>query len=395
MSIAPLDLLNLVYLSLRSKLLRSALSTLGIFMGVIAVSAPLQVNNIGRAMLAKEMAQREVPQVKIYPTWNSLTNQVADLKLEDLEFLRARLIGLYAISTDMPAFSTEPIWFRDREANPELKAVSQEFLETTGRALINGRFFSSTDFDKYRPVVVIDEFLQQQLFKGEDPIGQRIYSEGRPYFVVGVVEQKEFLEEQPKGLLLMSIALYSALQGQQSISTISLRPTNPEDLERLGNQAVQLLEERFEGLEFWQGSNISDIRFREQLLNRVSAILLVVGSIALLVGGVGITNITIASVTERTSEIGLRRALGATQLDIMVQFIGEAIFLSLCGGTIAIATVHGITVIVANNFELPYQFSAITAALAMGSALGTGTAAAFFPAQQASKLDPVQALRSQ
>jgi putative ABC transport system permease protein len=395
MSISPLDLLNLVYVSLRGKLLRSALSALGVFMGVVAVSAPLQVNNIGRAIIAREMAQREVPQVKIYPTFNPVTRQFAELKLSDLEFLRARLVGLRAISTDIPAFSRDSIWFRDRETNADLKAVSQEFLETTGRVLIRGRFFSPVDFNKYRPVVVIDELLQQELFKGEDPIGQRIYSEGRPYFVVGVIEHKQFLEEQPKGLLLMPIALYSALKGRETIQTISLRPTNPQDLERLGNQAVQILEDRFQGLKFWQGSNISDIRFREQLLKRISGILLIVGSIALLVGGVGITNITIASVTERTSEIGLRRALGATQLDIMLQFIAEAAVLSLFGGTMAIATVHGITVVVANSFDLPYRFSETTAAVAIGSALVTGTGAAFFPARHGSKLDPVQALRSQ
>ncbi len=395
MSISPIDLLNLVYVSLRGKLLRSTLSSLGVFMGVVAVSAPLQVYNIGRAIIARDMAQREVPQVKIYPTFNPKTSQSAQLKLADLQFLRARLVGLQAISTDMSAFSAEGVLFRDREIDADLKAVSQEFLETTGRRLIRGRFFSPADFDKYRPVVVIDELLQQELFKGEDPIGKRIYSEGRPYFVVGVIENKQFLDEQPKGLMLMTITLYSALQGRQNISTISLRPTNPQDLENLGNQAIKLLEARFQGLKFWQGSNISDIKFREQLLNRVSAILLLVGSIALLVGGVGITNITIASVMERTSEIGLRRALGATQLDIMLQFIGEAVLLSLFGGTIAIATVHGITVIVANTFDLPYSFSGTTAAIAIGSALVTGTGAAFFPARQGSKLDPVKALRSQ
>lgn len=395
MSISPLDLLNLVYLSLRGKLLRSALSSLGVFMGVVAVSAPLQVNTIGRAIIAKEMAEREVPQVKVYPAFNPVTSQFANLKLEDLDFLKARLVGLQAISTDIKVISRDQVWFGDQGTNANLKAVSPEFLETTGRDLIKGRFFSSVDFNKYRPVVVIDELLQKQLFKEEDPIGKRIYSEDKPYFVVGVVENKQSLEEQPRGLVIMPITLYTALQGQRNISTISLRPTNSQDLENLGNQAIKLLEDRFPGLRFLQGSNIADIRFREQLLNRVSVILLLVGSIALLVGGVGITNITIASVMERTPEIGLRRALGATQLDIMLQFLVEAAVLSLFGGAIAIATVHGITVIVAQSFDLPYNFNGITAVIAIGSALATGTGAAFFPARQGSKLDPVKALRSQ
>ncbi len=395
MSISPFDLLNLVYVSLRGKVFRSALSTLGVFMGVVAISAPLQVYYIGRAIIVRDMAQREVPQIKIYPTFNPVTSQLAELKLADLEFLRARLGGLQAISTDTPVSSQGSIWYRDRETNAELRAVSQEFLATTGRTLIKGRFFSPVDFQQYRPVVVIDRLIQQKLFKDENPLGQRIYAEGRPYFVVGVTEHRQLLEEQPKGLILMPITLHNALEGRETIQTISLRPTNPQDLETLGDRAVKILEERFGGLKFWQGSNIADIKFRERLLNRISVVLLLLGSIALLVGGVGITNITIASVTERTPEIGLRRALGATQLDIMLQFIGEAVLLSLFGGVIAIATVHGITVVVADLFELPYQFSGTTATVAIGSALVTGAGAAFFPARHGSKLDPVQALRSQ
>lgn len=394
MSISPFDLLNLVCASLRGKLLRSALSTLGVFMGVVAVSAPLQVYHIGRTIIARDMAQREVPQVNIFSNFNPITNQFAELKLTDLEFLQARLAGLQAISTDTSVNSQGSIWFKDRETSAELKAVSQEFLETTGRKLIRGRFLSPVDFRQYRPVVVIDELLRKELFKGEDPIAQRIYFENRPYFVVGIIEHRQLLDEQPKGLALMPITLHNALEGRETIDSISLRPRDPQDLEALGDRAVRILEERFPGQEFWQNSNISDIKFRESLLNRVSVILLLVGLIALMVGGVGITNITIASVTERTSEIGLRRALGATQLDIMLQFIGEAVLLSLFGGAIAIATVHGITVVVADRFELPYKFSGKTAIVAIASALVTGTGAAFFPARHGSELDPVQALRS-
>jgi putative ABC transport system permease protein len=395
-SIAFFDLVQLAISSLRGKPLRSALSTLGIFMGVVAVSAPMQVSNISRAMLAKEMQMREVPQVTIYPQWNPvMQQQPAELKLADMEFLKARLVGLRAISTSSSAGS-EPIWFREKKANVEANAISQEYLETTGRGLIRGRFFSAADFDNYRPVVVIDEFLQKQLFLNVDPIGQRIHFQGRPYFVVGVIEQRQqFVSAEPRGLLLMPITLYGALYGQLRINMLSLRPSNPDDLKKLGDEAAQLLQQRFPGQKFAHWSNIEDIKYRQQLMNTVSLTLLVLGSIALLVGGVGITNITIASVMERTSEIGLRRALGATRSDIMWQFILEAALLSLFGGAIAIATVHSITVVVTNTFQLPYKFNSTTAALGIGSALVVGVGAGFFPARRASKLDPVKALRSQ
>jgi ABC-type transport system, involved in lipoprotein release, permease component len=109
---------------------------------------------------------------------------------------------------------------------------------------------------------------------------------------------------------------------------------------------------------------------------------------------VGIANITIAAVMERTPEIGLRRAIGATQRDIMLQFILEAVILSLVGGIVAIVTVHGLTTVVADVFKLPYKFDSNTAALALGAALGGGGwELGFFPALRASQLDPVKALR--
>jgi len=110
---------------------------------------------------------------------------------------------------------------------------------------------------------------------------------------------------------------------------------------------------------------------------------------------VGIANITIASVMERTAEIGLRLAIGATKREVMLQFVLEATVLSLVGGTIAIASVHFITVGVSSTFALPYEFSLQTAGFSLGSALLVGVGAGFFPALKASQLDPVQALRSQ
>ncbi|MGL5065399.1 MAG: ABC transporter permease, partial [Microcoleus sp.] len=142
------------------------------------------------------------------------------------------------------------------------------------------------------------------------------------------------------------------------------------------------------------GNNIEEILAQQQTLEMVSRSLLAVGMISLLVGGVGIANITIASVAERTREIGLRRAIGATQREVMLQFILEAVLLSLFGGISAIVTVHVLTVFVADTFKLPYKFDSGTATLALGSALLVGVGAGFLPARKASQLDPVKALRS-
>ena len=394
MSLSPFDLLNLTCRSLGGNPLRSALTTLGVFMGVAAVSATLQVGSISRAVIAQQLAERGGPQASIYPLWEP-GRQFTQLRLEDMEFLRQRLVSLEAISAFNWAGST-PTVFQDRESMPSMSPVSQDFLLTSGKSLVAGRFFTPTDFASYRPVVVIDQFLADKLFKGQQPVGQRIYAQQRPYIVVGVVSTTKLAEDAPpEGQLLIPMSVYNALIGSRYIGSIQMRPYKLEDLEDLSNQAKLLLQQRFPGQNFFVWNNVEDILQQQKTLELASRGLTVVGAIALLVGGVGIANITIASVTERTSEIGLRRALGATQREIMLQFILEAAILSLLGGTAALGVVHGLTVVVTDAFKLPYQFEGKTAALALGSALLVGVGAGFPPARRASQLDPVKALRSQ
>ncbi len=394
MSLTPIDLLKLTYLSLSGNLLRSALTSVGVFMGVAAVSATLQVGTISRAVVAKQLAEREAPQIIVIPYDRSNGWEPVDVKREDIAFLRKRLVGSQAIATMIGVYAEETS-FRDRQASPEIAAVSQDFLETSGRRMISGSFFTQADFDKYRPVVVIDEALVEVLFLDSNPIGERINIDGRPYFVRGVMETKLTGRwDRGNGAMIMPLSIYSALTGDRRIERILIRPESLEEIDPVNEQVNQLLKQRFSGKELHTWNNIRDIKEQQDTLLMVSRSLLAVGAIALLVGGVGIANITIATVMERTTEIGLRRAIGATQADIMLQFILEAALLSLIGGIFAIGTVHGITIVVADTFELPYEFDPPTAGLALGSALLVGVGAGFFPALQASQLDPVKALRS-
>jgi len=389
MSLSPLDLIALTCNSLRSNLLRSGLTSLGVFMGVAAVSATLQVGSISRAVIAEQLAQREAPQVFI-GLWGVRDKEP---KLEDMEFLRQQLEGWQAISAINWIGSSQTL-FQGEEAEPFMLAVSPDYLLTTGRRVLLGRPFTAADFDNYRPVVVIDQFLADKLFKGQEPIGQLIFSEQRPFLVVGVIETKFNSDgDEPKGNLLLPLSTYSAMTGSQRIDSISVRPNNLKDMKNLEEQAKQLLKQHFTGSDFYAGNNVEEILKQKETLELASRGLTAVGIISLLIGGVGIANITIAAVIERTSEIGLRRAIGAKRRDILLQFILEAVILSLVGGTAAIATVHGLTVVVADTFKLPYKFESRTAALSLSSALLVGVGAGFLPALRASQLDPVKALR--
>lgn len=388
MSLAVFDLIAITCNSLYGNPLRSGLTTLGVFMGVAAVSATLQVRSISQAIIAKQLAEREAPQIEVY-MWEG-----RGLRFEDLEFLRKRLRGVQAISAfNWFGLGEGKVIFQSEEAEPNIVAVSEDYLLTSGRLILKGRFFNAADFANYRPVAAIDEFLANKLFKGVRPVGQRIYIDGRPYTVVGVMETKQGFGE-PRGEMLVPMSVYYAMTGSQRIQSISVRPAQIEEMKVMEEKIKQLLRQRFPEGEVYTWNNVKKILEQKETLELASRALLVVGAIALLVGGVGIANITIAAVMERTPEIGLRRAIGATQRDIMLQFILEAAILSLVGGTVAIATVHGLTIVVTDTFELPYEFETNTAALALGSALLVGVGAGFLPALRASKLDPVQALRN-
>ncbi len=387
MSITPFDLLALTSRSLSGNPLRSTLTTLGIFMGVGAVTATLQVGSISRALIARQMAKRDAPQVVVH-------SESRLLQLEDIKFLQKRLLGLQAISASSSPASSQTV-FQDREAkNSSMLGVSQNFLLTSGKQLVKGRFFTRADSASYRPVVVIDQFLAEKLFKGQKPTGQRIYAERRPYMVVGIVKTNPGNNKAFEGELLIPISVFNALMGSQDIGTIWMRPRKLEDLKNLEDQTKKLLEQRFPSQKFYVSNNVEDILEQQKTLESVSLALAAVGVISLVVGGVGIANITIATVAERTAEIGLKLAIGATKQDIMLQFILEAAVLSLLGGTVAIASVHGLTLVVVDTFDLPYQFESRTAGLSLGSALLVGVGAGFLPALRASQLNPVTALRS-
>ncbi|CAD5944222.1 Macrolide export ATP-binding/permease protein MacB [Planktothrix agardhii] len=394
MGLSILSLIRLSCSSLLANPVRSFLSGIGVFMGVAAVSATLQVKNISTAVIKQQLDERDAPQIGIDSPRNPITEQWAELSLEDIIILKKQLKGLKSISGSSWINWSAQAVFQNQKAHPYLQAMTVDFLNTSGRKLIAGRPFNSSDFENYQPVVIIDQFLADKLFKSLNPLGKTIYIDFRPYVVVGIVVTKPLWSgQEPKGFVYVPMAIHSAVTGQKEINSLLLRPSKIENLDSMSEQAKKILEKRFPGYEIEPWKTSEDILERQKTLDSVSKALLVVGAISLIVGGVGIANITIASVIERTPEIGLRRAVGATQLDIMLQFILEAAILSLIGGTIAIITVHGATVVVAKQFKLPYKFEQKTAALALSSAILVGVGAGFFPALRASQLDPVKALR--
>ncbi|MDZ4871566.1 MAG: hypothetical protein CLLPBCKN_000954 [Chroococcidiopsis cubana SAG 39.79] len=394
MGLSAFDLLKLTCCSLRGNPLRSFLTALSIFMGVAAVSATLQVGSISRSIIARQLAERDLPQVMLELRRERGSTQSTEMNLTEIEFLRRNLSGWQSICA-IYWVGSSPVEFQFEQANPLVLAVSEEFLLASGRKLVAGRFFTTADFTSYRSIAAIDRFLANKLFKGQQAIGQHLYVEGRPYVIVGVVQTKLEGDVPPEGQVIVPISVYNALTASHSIHIIRIRPNEIKVLESLGNQAEQLLAQRYPGRSFWVWNNVEDILQQQKILELSSQALAVVAAISLLVAGVGIANITIASVKERTTEIGLRRAIGATQANILMQLVLESTLLSLLGGTAATGVVHGLTVTIADAFNFPYQFQVEVVALALSSALLVGIGASLSPALQASQMEPDKALRSE
>jgi putative ABC transport system permease protein len=397
MALSPADLLLTTFRDLGGNWVRSGLTTLGIFMGVAAVNATLNIEAITTAQIQQKLAERDNPYLVAW-MYNEAERKIGELQEEDVLALQREVPGVAGVSQTTPVGYGSSVRFQDAESDRvDLQGVSLNILETTGRRVVAGRFFQQSDFDQYYPVAVIDTVLQEQLFADVSPINQGIYVGNVRLTVVGVMETKKFWSEQdPEGEIWLTESYAGALANRWSRTTPQIAIRDLSNYEAVEQQVQEYLEQNYPAYRVSVWGNAKDLYKEEQQQRTSTRILKVVGLLALVIGGVGIANITIAAVMERTREIGLRRAIGATDWEVMMQFIVEAALLSLIGGTLAIATIHGLTKVATTRvFEAPYTFRPQAAVVSMGAAFVVGVGASFFPALRITQIDVVQALRGE
>lgn len=395
MAISLPDLLKLTWRSLQSDWVRSMLTGLGVFMGVAAVSGTLNISAITSAQIEQKLAERDKPRITPYLDPESGFDWPRVTEADQVALKRA-IPEIRSISSMAWVGGVNSVQFEGKEVKEvEALGVSQNYIETTGRRVLQGRFFTPVDFAQFRPVAVLDEKLAATLFKQQHPINQAIYANGNRLIVVGVVETKSEGEEslRSSGVMWLPQPLGASFSSYDW-SSVQISPHRLADVPIVEAKVKQILEKRHPRTNVYTFGNTEDL-VKERELHQTSAkALAVVGLIALGIAGVGIANITIAAVLERTKEIGLRRAIGATRTEIMLQFILESVILSTLGGVAAIATVHGVTQFATTTIvELPYAFSWHHAALSMGAAITVGVGSSFFPALRATRINVVAALK--
>ena len=394
--------------ALRANKMRSILTTLGIIIGVAAVIAVVSIVQGLQFMITKELQGVGATYVMVLPKQDQnqgpgIVARQVRLTWDDGQAILAQVPGIRMMTPLVGGRST--VKFRDRQHDPDFVfGVNESWPEVSNYTVDRGRFFSRLDLVERRKVAVVGPKVVDELSLGADPVGEEIYVGSLPVTVIGVMEKRGVsLGTDIDNLVFVPFDTALALFGRAAADQVQLRMqvADAETVDQVKDEITRVLRVRHR-IQEGQPDDF-DVVLQEQILETVGRVLgmvtAVVGGvvgIALLVGGIGIMNIMLVSVTERTREIGVRKAVGARRQDVLVQFLIEAVTLSLVGGGIGLALGYGLGAAV--SAALPGDWPAAhvplwAVLLALGFSVAVGVFFGIYPAGKASRLDPIEALR--
>ena len=396
---------RIAFTSLRANLMRSMLTTLGIIIGVGAVIAVVSIVQGLQYTFTKEfqgVGATFIMVIPDHPRNEDVARQVR-LTWDDGRAIRDDVPGIRLITPVL--MGNGEVKYRDRNHSPDIIfGVNSDYPDVANHTVDRGRFISQIDLEHRRKVAVIGQEVADELKLGDNPIGKEIYIGDMPATVIGVMEERgQSLGRNQDNLVFVpfdaALSLFGRNAGERVNLYIQTTGTDVVDETKAGIQRVLRQRHRIEkGVsdDFQVIKQDEILRITTNFLNTVTAVVGGVVGIALLVGGIGIMNIMLVSVTERTREIGVRKAVGARRQDILVQFLIEAVTLSLLGGAIGLLAGWGLGSVVAS--ALPGDFPPArvplwAAGLAFGFSALVGIFFGIYPAGKASRLDPIEALR--
>jgi putative ABC transport system permease protein len=396
------DLLWTAVDTIRASKTRAFLTTLGVIIGVLAVVLLVALGDGIRNYLADAFASAGSNVVQVTPgkreTKGGLmipfTGVAHKLTPEDEQAIGHRVPMVDRVSGVVQGSASLRYGVRRRDSMA--LGVSDQFADMRNMHVALGRFFSDDDVISHRRYIVIGRLIQQELFADENPLGKTLKINDVEYRVIGVLEHKG----QSLGYDLDDIALIPStsaldLYALEGYSSIVVRARDKANADAAIDGVTEVLKQRHNNtIDFTVTSQDELLATVNSIMAMMTFALLAIASIALVVGGIGIANIMLVSVRERTREIGVRRALGATRNTILMQFLVEAVVIASLGGLIGLGLGAGI--IGLTHFfvpALPVQLSPWIAATALGFAAAVGVAAGVLPARSAARLDPVEALR--
>ncbi len=404
-----LDTLRGALRSLRANRLRSALTTLGIVIGIAAVITMLAVGEGARLKVAEQLKSLGSNLMMVMPgavtssgvRIGGASNQ--SLTEADAQAIRDEIPGVVAVAPNLRGGGQ--IVYGNLNWATQIYGVDGDSLAARDWKVVRGRTFDDADLRGKAKVALVGETVAQMLFGGTDPTGQTIRVKSVPFTIVGLLESKGqnvMGQDQDDVVLLPMGAARGRILGQwlkpDSVQNMHVKMANGTDMQAAEEDIKALLRQRHRigpgKDDDFSLRNLSEIVQAEQAASgALSALLAAIASVSLIVGGIGIMNIMLVSVTERTREIGIRLAVGAKRRDILTQFMVEAVVLSLLGGLVGVALGIGGGMLVERLFDWPVVFQAQAVLMAVASASAVGIFFGWYPARKASRLTPVEALR--
>jgi putative ABC transport system permease protein len=390
--------------AIRANVMRSVLTTLGIVIGVAAVITMVALGEGAQQRVEEQINRMGTTVLTIRPGQQfsfGVARGDAQLSVTDAEGLRDGSEGLLTVSPEIQ--SRMQISYLRWNANTQIMGVWPEYFGIYNHGLIAGRFFDQGELQGRRRVAVLGNNVSDDL--GDTPpealLGQTIQIRGIPFEVIGVLEEKgdaAFIRPDDQVFIPLSTAQFRVMGGRDNLNAIYAKTATTDELD----QAFAVIDRIMRREHRIQPGEVADFNIRNSsdLLstfnetNQTFTMLLAgIAGVSLLVGGIGIMNIMLVSVTERTREIGIRKALGATRRAIMLQFLVEALFLCVLGGLIGVGVGYGAAEVMTRiaSWDTVVAPESVAAALAFSAAVGL-----FFgiwPARRAALLDPIDALR--
>jgi len=392
--------------TLRANRLRSALTMLGIVIGNASVITLVGVGRGAQNLAEGQLSNLGANVLFVVPGNNDTRRQGIDfpksLVLEDAEAIAEQVPSVKRVAPQITL--SEVVQSGGISATASISGVTPDFLPVRQFDVEAGRFFSADDLRSARNVTVVGPDLATKMFPGRSAIGRKLRIRDQSFAVIGVLAPKGavFGQNQDENAYVPLTTMVNRLSGRDptygiSLNFISVEARDEASMGAAGFQITNLLRQRHRILredDFAVRSQKDALAIVSTITGGLTLMLAAIGAISLLVGGIGIMNIMLVSVSERTSEIGLRKALGARSNDVLLQFLVESLVLSSLGGAIGSALGIGAVSVVALLTPLP---AAVGAGTVMLTVLLSGSIGLFFgvvPARRASKLDPIVALRS-
>lgn len=375
--------------------MRTFLTMLGIIIGIAAVVSVVALGQGARTKVIEQINAMGTNTIEIFPGKGWGDEKMASIQTLNQGDLDALLGQPYLAGASPEIISSGQLRYRNKTSSGNVTGVGNDYFKVKGMTLVSGRLLEWRDIQQRSAVAVVDQKSIPSLLGKDDPIGKVVLVGTLPVRIIGVVSQETGFgpSSQSVNVWLPYNAVMSRLISQRHFSQITIRVKDGIQPALAEQAVIELITKRHGVKDFFTFSSDSIIKSVEKTTATMTLMVSAIAVISLIVGGVGVMNIMLVSVVERTREIGIRMAVGARQSDILQQFLIEAVMVSLLGGIFGVALALGIGVVFSLLVDtIQMQFSLFSILMAFGCSSLIGILFGYLPARNAARLDPVVAL---